>query len=112
MPRTAFRGVTQVGKVRRRWKAEDAGVVLARLESSGLSVRAFAARENLNAQRLYRWRGQLQAPAPKAPPFIEIKPSPTTIEVVLRSGCVIRLPDGFSEVSLRRLVSVLEEPGT
>ena len=45
--------------VRRRWRAEDARAVLTRLESSGLSVPQFAAREHLDPQRLYRWRAQL-----------------------------------------------------
>ena len=112
MPRSAVQGRT-FAKVprpaRRRWKAEDAGAVLKRLESSGLSVGEFAARENLSAPRLYRWRGRLRAVRPKTAAFVEITPAAATIELVLRSGDVVRLPDGFSEDALRRLVAVLDE---
>lgn len=42
--------------IRRRWTAADA---LAALALSGLSVRAFASRASLDAQRLYVWRRRL-----------------------------------------------------
>ena len=98
--------------VRRRWRAEDARAVLARLESSGLSVSQFAAREHLDPQRLYRWRAQLGPAGTSTPRFIEIKPAAAVIEVVLPSGLVVRVPEGFSEAMLRRLVAVLDEQGT
>src|SRR5262245_50424422 len=96
---------------RRRWRAEDARAVLARLDSSGLSVPEFAARENLEPQRLYRWRAQLGAAGANGPAFIEIKRAAMTIEVVLRCGLVVRVPEGFDEATLRRLVALLEERG-
>lgn len=97
---------------RRRWRAADAQAVLARLDSSGLSLPQFAARERLAPQRLYRWRAQLGPAATSTPRFIEIKPAARSIEVVLRCGLVMRLPDGFSEATLRRLLELLDEPGT
>jgi len=96
---------------RRRWRAEDAQVVLARLDSSGLSVSQFASQEQLDPQRLYRWRAQLSPAAASTPRFIETKPAARSIEVVLRCGLVMRVPDGFSETTLRRLLVVLDEPG-
>jgi hypothetical protein len=73
-------------------------------------VREFAAREGLNAVRLYRWRARFRAARPKTPAFIEIKAPPArTIEVVLRSGHVVRVPVGFDGETLRRLAAVLEE---
>jgi hypothetical protein len=98
--------------VRRRWRAEDARTVLGRLESSGLSVPQFAAREHLEPQRLYRWRAQLGPGGTGTPRFIEIQPGATVIEVVLRCGLVVRVPEGFSEATLHRLVAVLEDQGT
>jgi transposase-like protein len=95
---------------RRRWSAEEASAALKRLDESGLSVREFAVRQGLNAQRLYRWRAQLGTVSAVAPPaFVEIKP-PTVvaIEVVLRSGHVVRLHDGFGEETLRRVVAALD----
>jgi transposase-like protein len=96
---------------RRRWNAEYAGAVLRILESSGMSVREFAARHGVDAQRLYRWRAQLGSVAAvtETPAFVEIKPSDSgPIEVVLRSGHVVRVPDGFAEETLRRVVAVLD----
>jgi hypothetical protein len=63
-------------------------------------------------QRLYRWRAQLAAERPAiAPAFLEIKQSSgDAIEVLLRSGHVIRVRDGFGEDALRRVVAVLDAP--
>jgi len=100
---------------RRRWSATDAHTILAQVARSGLSVREFAARANLSVQRLYRWQAQLGAGRSTTPAFVEIKPTPAanaTIEVLLRSGHVLRVPEGSSEEAVRRLVAVLEEDGT
>jgi transposase-like protein len=95
---------------RRRWRAEDARSVLARLDASGLALGEFAARYGLSTQRLYRWRVQLRA---EKPAFVEISaPRPSApIEVVLRSGHVLRVPDGFGAAMLRRLVETLDDQG-
>jgi hypothetical protein len=80
-------------------------VVLERLESSGLSVREFAARERLNAVRPYRWRAQLRGGRTKPATFIEIKSAATTaIEIVLRSGHVVRVHDRFDDDTRRKVV--------
>src|SRR4051812_16778859 len=50
----------------RRWTAEDAKQALTALKQSALSPSAFAAREGLDAQRLWRCRRQLGAPAATA----------------------------------------------
>jgi hypothetical protein len=43
------------------------------------------------------------------PAFVEVKStSSTPIEVVLRSGHVVRVRDGFDQGTLARLVTVLE----
>ncbi|HVV51145.1 MAG TPA: transposase [Polyangia bacterium] len=81
------------------------------MDASGLSVGEFAARHGLDAQRLYRWRTQLAAAGQTLPAFVEIKRSANAaIEVVLRSGHVIRVQDGFGEDLLRRVVAVLDAP--
>jgi hypothetical protein len=60
--------------------------------------------------RLYRWRARLAGPS-KAPAFVEIKSTAVpTIEVVLRTGHVVRVPNGFDEETLRRLTTVLDGP--
>jgi transposase-like protein len=110
MPRSSSDLVPVRLVARRRWSAKEARTILKGLEVSRLSVREFAAQHGLEAQRLYRWRAQLAAAgAAIAPPFIEIKESAgEAIEVVLRSGHVIRVKDGFGEDALRRVVAVLE----
>ena len=100
--------------VRRRWSATDARTVLAEVAKSGLSLRDFAARANLDVQRLYRWQAQFEGRRSATPAFVEIKPpsaASVTIEVVLRSAHVLRVPEGSSEEAIRRLVSALEEQG-
>jgi len=95
---------------RRRWRAEDARSVLARLDASGQRLGEFAARHGLSKQRLYRWREQLRA---ERPAFVEITAPAASapIDVVLRSGHVLRVPDGFGAATLRRLVEALDDGG-
>ena len=96
----------------RRWSAKEARTILNSLDASRMSVREFAARYGLDAQRLYRWRAQLAAERPAtAPTFLEITQSVgAAIEVVLRSGHVVRVKDGFDEEAFRRVVAVLDAP--
>lgn len=92
------------------WREADARAVLAQLDHSGLSVRGFARREGLNVQRLYRWRRALAGDdAAPVPSFVEIVggPKAPAIEVVLPSGAVLRVPAGFDEETVRRLVTIL-----
>ena len=111
MPRSLTGLVPTRLSTRRRWRAKEARTILKRLDASGLSVREFAGRYGLETQRLYRWRARLASPGPAAaPPFVEIERSPgVAIEVVLRSGHVIRVRDGFGEDALRRVVAVLDD---
>lgn len=92
---------------KRRWTVDDARSVLERLAASGLAVREFAESEGVDPQRLYRWRsviGECSAPA-----FVEVaRPkSRRPVDVLLRSGHVVRLREGFSEEALRRVVAIL-----
>ena len=108
---------------RRRWTAEDAKEALADLERSGLPLGAFAVREGLDAQRLWRWRRRLASSA-EPPLFEEVvqretAPAPDgaktpcaereRFEIVLGSGRVVRVPDAFDAGALRRLLSVVDE---
>src|SRR5919109_1607591 len=92
--------------IRRRWTVADARAALDALASSGLSTPAFAAREGLDVERLRRWRRRLESdrPAP-APKFVELRPrTPEPIEVVLRSGQVLRVAESVDPAALLRLV--------
>lgn len=99
---------------RRRWTIADARAALSALDASGLSLAAFAKREGLVAERLYRWRRRLWAERSKiaaAPAFVEVRPrTPSTVEVVLRSGRTLCVSDAIESSALRRLVEVLDPP--
>ena len=83
---------------RRRWSDADARVVLAALDASGLSPRAFAMREGMKPQRLYYWRdrqGDDNEPATR-PTFVEVQRHvPEHIEIALRSSRVLRVRESI-----------------
>lgn len=98
---------------RRRWTDADAHTVLAALDTSGLSVSAFASREGLDVQRLYFWRRRratIAEQATTAPAFVEVQHSVAEhVEVMLRSGRILRVPESIDSASLRRLIDALEQ---
>lgn len=94
------------------WTAADAREMLRRQASSGLSVPAFARREGIHPQRLYWWRRKL-SPA-TAPEFVEVTEQlqgGTVVEVILRSGRVLRVPAQIEPGVLRRIADALEQDG-
>ena len=98
---------------RQRWTSEKASAVLADLAASGLSVQEFAAREGLDPERVYRWRRRLGMipPAPAAT-FVEVRPrTRSRVEILLRSGHVLFVPDSIDTGALRQLVDTLERAG-
>lgn len=102
-------------QTRRRWTIADAQEALAAQHASGLSMSAFAKREGLDAQRLSRWRRRLASRpagrrlAPRAA-FIELVPrAPEPVEVVLRSGRILRVSTAVDAAALQRLVAALEQ---
>jgi hypothetical protein len=98
---------------RRRWGIAEGRAALAAMAASGLSPDAFARREGLQVQRLRRWRERLGggsvAKAATAA-FVEVGRHAATerVEIVLRSGRMLRVPDSIDAVMLRRIVDVLE----
>lgn len=103
----------------RRWTAAHAQTVLAALDASALSVAAFAAREGLDVQRLHFWRRRLENAAPDAPSrpmFVEVPLRAISsasergrVEIVLRSGRVVRVDESIDAATLRRLIDVLDQ---
>jgi transposase len=100
---------------RPRWTEADARVVLGELERSGKPVRTFAEEHGLDPQRLYLWRRRFAAVAEgDNTTFREliVRPSAGTsvpFEVVLPSGFVVRVPPGFDQAALCRLLDVLSQ---
>ena len=101
--------------IRRRWKIADARAAVAALVKSGLSTSAFAGREGLDVNRLYRWRRRLEAEGvagQSAPEFVELRPQGAEpVEVVLRSGRVLRVSEAIDPTALVRIVAALERSG-
>lgn len=96
-----------------QWSAAEAKEVLRRQAASGLSVPAFARGEGLSAQRLYWWRHRLskEATASRDRDFVEVTSlvhEGVHVEVVLRSGRVLRVPAEIEPRLLRRLADALE----
>ena len=89
----------------RRWRA------------SGLTARAYAAREELNPSTLRWWSSQLNRAMPTPGRFVEV-PLPTTpapapaepglIELVLHDELRIRVSGNFDPSLLRRVLAALE----
>ncbi len=97
---------------RGRWTIADARAALAGWRKSGLSVCAFAQREGIAPARLYRWRRRLAADTAAVEPtpeFVELRRSGVDgVEVVLRSGWVLRANDTIQPSTLARLAHALE----
>lgn len=94
-----------------RWSEGDAEAILAALDASGLSTSAFAIREGVDVQRLYFWRRRLAEArrAPSAPAFVEVRSrSIGHVEIVLRSGRILRAAESIDPGALRRLVEALD----
>ena len=113
MPR-ALEGSSILAKLttKRRWSAVEARAVIDLQGAPGLGLEHFAAAQGIDPQRLRRWRAQLSEGAP--PSFVELTRLPVlasapAIEVQLRSGCVVRVRDGFSVETLRRVVAALDQ---
>ena len=98
---------------RARWTRSTAERVLRALVESGASRREFAERHGLHEHRLYSWQRRLgNDDTVQSVQFREL-PVPTTvadarIEVVLRSGVVVRIPSSFDALALSRLLELLD----
>jgi transposase-like protein len=87
--------------------------------SSGLSVRAFCRLHGLAEPSFYSWRRVLAKRDGEQPTFVPVRvlgeattadPIPTSgLELVLDRGRVLRIGPAFDEVTLRRLLALLEE---
>jgi transposase-like protein len=107
MPRSSAHSLIAHVASKRRWTVDDARSILEGVTASGLTVREFAEREGVDPQRLYRWRSVIDER--RGPVFVEVaRPTPARpVEVLLRSGHVVRVSEGFPEEALRRVVAIL-----
>ena len=115
-------------------RAREMRGVLARWKRSGLTQREFAAREGIAVSTITWWahvfrhagkptngcaqrkRRRPRTRQPGMPAFIEVKTSATSpphtspLEIVVRTGQVIRVPSQFDAVGLRAVIAALESP--
>jgi transposase len=103
-----------------------------RWKESGLSAKEFAAQSGINAQSLSWWKWRLAGGEPKAKrrqpsksramevtkspalsslSFVEVKAAvmQESLEVVLASALRVRVPTGFDDATLGRLLDLLEK---
>jgi hypothetical protein len=89
--------------------------LIARWKTSGQPVRAFCATHRVSQASFYAWRQRLaghtsksdDSPTP-APTFAAVRVVPdSTVEVILRTGLVVRVPVGADPAAVARLVSAL-----
>ena len=85
-------------------------------KKSGLSVRAFCVDRGLSEPSFYAWRRELgqRGRAPMTPPAATFVPvqvvADSTVEVVLPSGVVVRVPPATDAMAVARLVAALGSP--
>jgi transposase-like protein len=93
----------------RSWTIEEARTVLCAVAKSGLTIYSFAQRHGVDPQRLYYWRRRVEGDA-LAPAFVEVhRASAGPVEIVVRSGRVLRVADTIDGETLRKLVAALED---
>jgi transposase-like protein len=90
---------------------------LADFEASGLSIRGFCRAHDLHESAFYFWRRELtrrdrrsaKRTASSKPMFVPIRVvASQPLEVVLRSGHVVRVAAGFEASHLQAVVAALE----
>jgi transposase len=116
---------------RRRWSVEDKLRIVAETEEPGACVKQVAARHDVYPGLLFAWRRQVREgrlarqqvpmfipveterpvspaiPSPPAPPTRAVAVAAGRIEIELGDGSRVRVDDGVSLVTLRRVISAL-----
>ena len=98
--------------------SSDLSALLSELDASGKSTAAFAREHGLAPWKLYnalnkrnRKRRRTRAAAAASPlvpvRVVETSGAAAPIELVLPGGSCLRIPTGFDEVALRRVIDVL-----
>lgn len=97
------------------WDEDDGRRVVEAWRESGLSQAAFARRSGIGAQRLRYWKHRVDVGVEETARLVPVEVvgaqysvEEEAFEVAVGSGRVIRVPTGFDEVALVRLVHALE----
>jgi len=120
----ARQGAPRNGAKERSWRR-----LLQQWRRSGMTIRDFCAEHDVSEPSFFAWRriiaerdrqrGGPRAPAggdgaktQASPAFVPLRvistPAGAAFEVVLRDGCIVRVPAGFDPATLRQLLAVLK----
>jgi transposase len=125
----AKQGAPRNGAKERSWRR-----LIQRWRRSGQTIRDFCAEHEVSEPSFFAWRrtiaerdGDRQRGRPRSnaggggddgektqdpPAFAPLRvvstPAGTPFEVVLRDGCIVRVPAGFDPTTLRQLLALLE----
>ncbi len=111
------------------WRQEQASVIVAALNDSGMTLTDFARHFDIKPQRIRRWMSRLDQPAPT--PIAQLQPSINTntlpaptfhpvqlvhtdssmdpaLELVLANGRRVKVSPGFDSHTLTRLLHLAE----
>ena len=86
---------------------------LQRFSRSGLTVAAFCDCEGISAASFYAWRRRLRGDAPADTHFVPVRlvaPPSAPAELLLPSGCVLRLSPDCDLAWVRQLLAALGVP--
>jgi transposase-like protein len=93
-------------------------MVIETWQSSGMPVRQFCRQEGLSEPSFYSWRRKLKNNKPKDKPassgLVEVSlrgPGSSPLELVLKSGSVLRIGSSTDTELLSRVIGVLHEAG-
>jgi transposase len=95
--------------------------ILARWQTSGLTVRAYCEAHSLSQPSFYWWRREIQRRDRAQTQFLPVRVvaeavvsdnDSSAIEVVLSNGHCLRVRPGFDRATLVRLLDVLSDGGT
>jgi hypothetical protein len=97
-------------KLERRWRD-----LIARWKRTGVTVSDFCADQGVSVASFYAWKRELAArdqtvtlTTTPMPTFVPLRVAPSdTIEVVLKSGVVVRVPVGVDPLAVAQLVAAL-----
>ena len=104
----------------RYWRAAEASIIIAAWRASGQPVAEFCRRYGIDCKRLGRWAAKLKS-ASSPVRFHPVRVvgrsldeggasiSAPGIELVLRDGLSVRISDSFTDDTLRRVLSIVEE---
>lgn len=106
---------------RRRRTSQEIAALVAEYRRSGSSQHAFAASRGISLSTFTNWLGRLRSGGALAHPVAQrlvpvriTGPGPweasaERIEIVLRSGVILRLPQRFDDAVVERLVEIVSE---